>query len=158
MITQQSHVPFSPTPSTSEKTPMIQVAASAPATATAVGVPISSSGKVPDGLGYDRARLAAAGFDGSVGSTLALPMTSGPTMIAVGIGDPARLDTESLRLAAAAFARATRRERTDPARLLEERAGSLLFERAHRVGRCATRCSVALRSRCPRESNRRLRE
>ncbi len=74
--------------------------------ATAVGVLVPSNGTVPAEIGLDRAALSASGFEGAAGSTLTVPSASGPMMVAVGVGDPARLDTAALRDAAAAFARA----------------------------------------------------
>jgi leucyl aminopeptidase len=84
------------------------------ATVTALGVPVSVDdvgddvgAEVPDELRLDRARLAASGFDASLGATLVVPTPSDPTVVAVGVGDPAELDAAALRDAAAAFARAT---------------------------------------------------
>src|SRR4029079_7947395 len=64
---------------------------------------------VPELLGLDREALAAAGFDGRIGQTLALPRAEGPLLVAVGIGDVEALDASGLRDAAAAFARAAGR-------------------------------------------------
>ncbi len=74
--------------------------------ATAIGVLVPSTGAVPPEVGLDRAALTAAGFAAGPGSTLAVPSASGPLKVAVGVGDPARLDAAALRDAAAAFARA----------------------------------------------------
>ena len=71
-----------------------------------IGVPVPATGPVPRQLGVDRATLAASGFDGKVGETLVVPRRGGPSVVAVGIGDPAALDATALRDAAAAFARA----------------------------------------------------
>src|SRR5215831_15374481 len=84
----------------------ISVSQSPPPDATALVVPVASSGEVPAGLGFDRAALAAAGFDGKAGQTLVTPRATGPTLVALGIGDPARLDAAAVRDGAAAFARA----------------------------------------------------
>ena len=43
------------------------------------------------------------GFDGKVGQTLVVPRRDGPSVVAVGIGDPAALDAARLRDAAAAL-------------------------------------------------------
>jgi leucyl aminopeptidase len=86
--------------------PTVAVATSAPASATAFGVPVARGGPVPSTLGIERARLEAAGFDGGVGSALVVPPTDGPVLVAFGIGEPADPDAAALRDAAAAFARA----------------------------------------------------
>ena len=85
----------------------ISVAASVPASATAVVVPVSSGEAVPPQLELDRAALGSAGFDGKPGQVLVVPRTSGPTLVAIGIGDAAKLDATALRDAAAAFTRAS---------------------------------------------------
>src|SRR5204863_7866421 len=81
----------------------VSVAESVPSEATGLGVPVGSQGAVPAELGLDRAALAAAGFTGKTGQSLSLPRVSGPTLVLVGIGDPAQVDTAVLRDAAAAF-------------------------------------------------------
>lgn len=75
--------------------------------ATARGVTVGTTGDVPAELGFDRDALTRAGFTGAVGSTLALPSATGPTLIAVGVGDPATLTAATLRDVAASFARAS---------------------------------------------------
>ena len=77
-----------------------------PAAAGAVGVPVGEKGAVPRQLGLDRATLDGVGFDGKVGQTLVVPRRDGPTVVAVGVGDPRELDAARLRDVAAAFARA----------------------------------------------------
>ena len=69
-------------------------------------MPVGEKGAVPRQLGLDRATLVASGFDGKVGQTLVVPRRDGPSVVAVGIGDPRELDAARLRDAAAAFARA----------------------------------------------------
>lgn len=71
-----------------------------------VGVPVAVDGDVPSTLGLGRNVMRAAGFTGNVGQTLIVPRSDGPTLIAFGIGERARLDAATLRDAAAAFARA----------------------------------------------------
>ena len=99
-----------PTPSVSGSSSVrVEVDPSVPATATALGVPVGADdadGEVPAELGVDRSRLAASGFDASVGTALVVPTKQDPTIVAVGVGDPATLDMAALRDAAAAFARA----------------------------------------------------
>jgi leucyl aminopeptidase len=84
----------------------ISVASAVPSSATALVLPVSTE-HVPTELGLDRAALAAAGFEGKTGQTLVLPRASGPTLVALGIGTPADLDTAALRDAAAVLARAS---------------------------------------------------
>jgi leucyl aminopeptidase len=74
--------------------------------ADAVAVAVATDGDVPPVLGLDRAALARAGFTGEVGQALALARPEGPALVAVGVGDPQRLDPAAVRHAAAAFARA----------------------------------------------------
>jgi leucyl aminopeptidase len=87
-------------------TPRIVLARTAPRTADAVGVPVTSEGTVPRSLGMNRAALAANGFEGKPGQTLVLPSATAPAQIAIGIGKLSELSANGLRNAAAAFARA----------------------------------------------------
>ncbi len=103
--TQQTRT-FSPIPSVERMHGTSVAAAATPEAATAIGVPVGTEGVAPAQLGVARARLAAAGFDGSIGSTLVVPTTDGATVVAVGIGGAGTLDANGLRNAAAAFARA----------------------------------------------------
>ena len=84
----------------------IEVVRSAPRTADAIGVPVASEGAVARALGMSRAALASNGFEGKAGQTLVIPSSTGPAIIAVGIGKTADLTANVLRNAAAAFARA----------------------------------------------------
>ncbi len=107
MAVGTSHTVFSPVPSLDAPArASIDVATSVPAFTTALGLPVAQDRPVPDQLGVGRAQLEAAGFDGKVGSTLALPSTGGPVHVAVGLGDPSELNAATLRDAAASFARA----------------------------------------------------
>ena len=72
-------------------------------------MPVYADGAVPDRQDFDRATLEASGFGAGVGETLVLPRVEGPTVIEVGLGRHAELDTAALRDAAAAFARAAAR-------------------------------------------------
>ena len=83
----------------------VHLARSAPRTAETIGVPVAASGAVPRSLGLSRAALAAHGFEGKPGQTLLLPSATGPSHIAVGIGDD-RPTAAILRNAAAAMVRA----------------------------------------------------
>ncbi|MFM7685811.1 MAG: leucyl aminopeptidase [Actinomycetota bacterium] len=79
--------------------------------ATAVGVPVATSGAVPRSLGLGRAALAAHGFEGKAGQVLVVPAASGPTHIAIGIGDPGSLTPQALRNMAASLVRAAGRHK-----------------------------------------------
>ena len=89
----------------------VHVARSAPRTIDCIGVPVGASGAVPRSLGLGRAALAAAGFEGKAGQTLVLPSATGPTHIAVGLGDE-RLSSAILRNAAASLVRAAGKRAT----------------------------------------------
>lgn len=82
---------------------------SIPKSAEVVGVPVGTTGAVPRQLGLSRAALTTHGFDGKVGQTLVVPSTSGPTVIAVGVGDPRKATVATVRRSAAALARAASR-------------------------------------------------
>ncbi|HTN54809.1 MAG TPA: M17 family peptidase N-terminal domain-containing protein, partial [Microbacterium sp.] len=77
--------------------------------AESTGIGVHDEGDVPAALGFDRAGLDAAGFDGKVGATLLLPRAEGPDLVAVGLGDRADAGPKALRDAGAAFARAAAR-------------------------------------------------
>ena len=106
-VLTESVATFDPTPSVARAGDVVvSVSRSVPASADAVGVPVGTKGPVPRQLGLDRASLTAAGFDGKVGQTLAVPRKGGGAVVAVGIGDPDTLTPAQLRDVAAAFARA----------------------------------------------------
>ncbi len=78
-----------------------------PDDAEALGVPVGTDLAAADGTGLDRAFLEAQGFEGKRGQSLVLgPAAEGPVLVALGVGDPAGVDAEALRRAAAAFVRA----------------------------------------------------
>ena len=87
---------------------IVDVAASVPASATAVSEPVRSSGDVPAPVGLDRATLNAAGFTGAPGETLIIPRSAEPTLVLVGVCDSSGIDAARLRDAAASFARGAR--------------------------------------------------
>jgi leucyl aminopeptidase len=95
---------FSPTPSL-DRVATVSVSASAPE-ATALGLLVSSDGRAVECLGLSPNALAAAGFDGEVGSTLVVPAANGPLMVAIGVDGSRTSGATRLREAAAAFARA----------------------------------------------------
>ena len=84
----------------------IAVARSASKSVEAVAVPVATTGAVPRTLGLNRSALAAHGFEGKAAQTLVVPAATGPTMIAVGIGDLDALNSTTLRNVAAAAVRA----------------------------------------------------
>ena len=112
-------------------TATVQIARSAPKTADAVGVPVGTSGAVPRSLGLSRAALASHGFEGKVGQTLVVPSASGPTHIAVGIGEGA-LSATSLRTAAPTLSGSSQRGMPGPPNVRSATTAS---------GRCS--CSTA---------------
>ncbi|MEP7048604.1 MAG: M17 family peptidase N-terminal domain-containing protein, partial [Ilumatobacteraceae bacterium] len=83
----------------------VSIARSTPKGVDSIGVPVGIKGSIPRSLGLNRSALADAGFAGKVGETLVLPSASGPTQIAVGIGDE-RLTPALLRNVAASLVRA----------------------------------------------------
>ena len=98
---------LSVTPSVDSLSGLTVAAGSAvPESASAVGLLVGTDGDVPDGLGFDRARLHAAGFTGEAAQTLVLPTPDGATLVAVGIGGADDSGPAGVRNAAAAFARA----------------------------------------------------
>ena len=90
----------------------VVISRTVPSKVDAVGVPVATVGTVPRVLGLSRAALEKAGFEGKPGQTLVLPSATGPTYIAVGIGEPKSLSTALLRNAAAAVVRAAGKRAT----------------------------------------------
>jgi leucyl aminopeptidase len=98
---------FDPAPSIARyEAARLEVTASVPPDAPVIGVLVASEGAVPAAVGLDRSTLADVGFRATVRQSLVLPRAAAPTVVAVGIGDPARLTAAALRDAAASFARA----------------------------------------------------
>ena len=58
-----------------------------PRRATAVGVPVATSGPVPRSVGLSRAVLTKAGFESKVGQHH-LYSTDGTAVVALGVGEP----------------------------------------------------------------------
>ncbi|WP_308167713.1 leucyl aminopeptidase [Catellatospora tritici] len=73
--------------------------------AVLLGVPVAVTGRLPAELGVGRDTLRAVGFEALVGQAMVLTPPGRDAVVAVGIGDPARLDAAGVRDAAAAFAR-----------------------------------------------------
>jgi leucyl aminopeptidase len=123
------------TPSiTASRGVVIDVAKTIPSRSTAIGIPVGENGPVPKGIAVDRTKLKAAGFEGKVGQTLAIPQPDGPVVVAVGIGSPKSVDAARLRDAAAAFAGAAKKHSrlattlTDVAGLRPQDAGQAVVE------------------------------
>ena len=72
-----------------------------------MGALIAKVGDIPSALGVERAALTAAGFEAKLGEAMVIPRNDGPTIVVVGVGQRASVDVNSIRDAAAAFARAT---------------------------------------------------
>ena len=72
----------------------------------AIGIPVTSEGALPKEVSLSRKTLESLGFTGKVGQTYVVPAEKGAVSVLIGIGELAKLDTASLRKAAAAFARA----------------------------------------------------
>ncbi len=78
-----------------------------------IGIPVYAGRTSPDGAGpsLDVGYLAERGFEAKVGETMTLPGTAGgATVVAVGVGDPAKITAETLRRSAAALVKATWRD------------------------------------------------
>ena len=83
-----------------------EVVAKSPANTKAVGIPVTSEGALPKEVSLSRATLETLGFTGKVGQAYVVPAEKGAVSILIGVGELSKLDTSSLRKAAAAFARA----------------------------------------------------
>jgi leucyl aminopeptidase len=98
---------FDLVPSRSRSVAVVTEAAESASTdVDADGVVVATDGDVPEVLEVDRDALRRAGFEGRVGQALSLPRSSGPALVAVGVGAEGELDMTTLRTTAAAFARA----------------------------------------------------
>jgi len=86
---------------------IVTLAATAPADADVVGVPVFAGLTVPgDASLVDVEHLRARGWEAKVGETVTLPAADGSTVIAVGMGAANRVDSSVIRKASAALARA----------------------------------------------------
>ncbi|HZN15840.1 MAG TPA: leucyl aminopeptidase [Acidimicrobiales bacterium] len=76
-----------------------------PDDAQVLGVPVFAGRTMPDGAGVDLDLdyLARRKFDGKAGQVLALAADDGSTVVAVGVGEPAKVTVDSMRRAAAAL-------------------------------------------------------
>ncbi|HLH46817.1 MAG TPA: leucyl aminopeptidase [Acidimicrobiales bacterium] len=78
-----------------------------PGDAEILGVPVHADLSVPDGAGaeLDLSFLRRCGFEGRPGQAQSLPADDGSTVVALGVGEPGRVDGDALRRAGAALAR-----------------------------------------------------
>ncbi|QIK82455.1 M17 family metallopeptidase [Sanguibacter sp. HDW7] len=74
-----------------------------------VGFATTPDGDLPAELGLDHDALARAGYESKPSTTLRVPRTGGPDLVAVGVGAPTELTLDLLRDAAAALVRAAGR-------------------------------------------------
>ena len=63
-----------------------EVVAKSPATAKAIGIPVSSEGALPKEVTLSRATLETLGFTGKVGQTYVVPAEKGAVSILIGVG------------------------------------------------------------------------
>ena len=96
---------FDPVPSARTTTVSVIAATEAPV-GVPVGVPVADGAVPPDVLGLDASALAATGFTGRRGTTMAVPHAGG-VVVAVGAGDGGGIDVAAVRDLAGAFANAT---------------------------------------------------
>jgi leucyl aminopeptidase len=85
---------------------VFQAVTKTPTGMNAIGIPVTSEGTLPKEVLLSRKTLESLGFTGKVGQTYVVPAEKGAVSVLIGIGELAKLDTASLRKAAAAFARA----------------------------------------------------
>ena len=85
---------YSPVPSEATDVDVSAVAALDPSALDAVAVLVHADGDLPGDLGtdLDRAALTAAGFDGSIGSSLVVARVGAPVLVLVGAGPAGALD------------------------------------------------------------------
>lgn len=85
---------------------VFQAVTKTPTEVNAIGIPVTSEGALPKEVSLSRKTLETLGFTGKVGQTYVVPAEKGAASVLIGVGELAKLDTASLRKAAAAFARA----------------------------------------------------
>lgn len=98
---------FDPVPSLELSSTVSVTVGPGPDEATAVGYLVPEGGTAPTELGLEAGPLEAAGFEGKTGQTAVIPRPQGPLAILVGIGDESAPGADTIRDAAAAFARVT---------------------------------------------------
>lgn len=85
---------------------VFQAVVKTPIGVDAIGIPVTSEGALPKEVSLSRKTLESLGFTGKVGQAYVVPAEKGAVSVLIGVGELAKLDTASLRKAAAAFARA----------------------------------------------------
>lgn len=116
---------------------MIRFAAAAdvPANAQVLGVPVFANGKSPSsGVELDGRYLKARGFEGKKGQTESLLADDGTTIVAIGMGEAAKVSADVLRDAGACLARAASKSK---------RVATTLLDAANGVERSAAAQAVA---------------
>lgn len=104
---------FDPIPSTRSPARVSIAAVLPPVTeAAALAVPVQVGAEPPADLGLDAAGLAVTGFTGRAGQTAVLPGPDGRALVAIGVGEPERVDMTLVRDVAADFARAVPQHRS----------------------------------------------
>jgi len=98
---------FDPVPSVRRSKAVVVTVATRPPENAILGVPVAQDGDIPAVVGLDRDTLEKAGFEGKTGQSMVIPRADAAPLVLIGIGEPAALDPDKLRDAAAAFARAT---------------------------------------------------
>ena len=107
-----------------------------PADAQVVGVPVFGDRTSPPGAGPDpdAAYLAERGFEGKPGEALAVRgADGGPTVVALGMGDPQKVTAETLRRAAACLVRSAWRDSRAATTLLAAAPAGLAADAAARA-------------------------
>jgi leucyl aminopeptidase len=97
-----------------DRTARVRTLSRVPSGVDVLAVPVWSGRRMPPGAGaeLDLQYLEGRGFDGRLGEVQSLLADDGGAVIAVGLGDPARLTADGMRRAAAAAVRAAGRART----------------------------------------------
>jgi leucyl aminopeptidase len=96
-----------------DRMPRVRTASRVPSDADVLAVPVWSGRRLPPAAGaeLDLDYLEGRGFDGRLGEVQSLLADDGGAVIAVGLGDPARLTADGMRRAGAAAVRAAGRAR-----------------------------------------------
>ncbi len=98
---------FDPVPALSQSEGVTVTVATGAPDAHVIGHLVAEDGDLPADLGVDAAALSSAGFQGKMGETAVIPRPDRGPSVLVGIGEGSSVTADSLRDAAAAFARAT---------------------------------------------------
>ncbi|KYH46181.1 leucyl aminopeptidase [Branchiibius sp. NY16-3462-2] len=112
---------FDPIPSVRQR-PDVTVVDQLPAVSevAVLAVPVPEAGAPPQDLGIDAAHLSVAGFTGKRSQTFVLAGDDGRALVALGIGDPATVDLDTVRDLAGDLARAVPQHRTIAVELPQE--------------------------------------